>query len=123
MIRANEEITTGFLNKRTFPLYTLSSVCAEVVPVVSPVASEEGTGHPLNVNADLAAAALAKAIGAQKLIYLSDVLGLMRDPADRATLVHTVSRASIEAMIQGSTDRVSAAPGKDAAAFLSASRQ
>ena len=77
----------------------LSAVCAEVVPVVSPVASEEGTGHPLNVNADLAAAALAKAIGAQKLIYLSDVLGLMRDPKDPSTLVHTVSRAGIEAMI------------------------
>ncbi len=77
----------------------LSAVCAEVVPVVSPLASEEGTGHPLNVNADLAAAALAKAIGAQKLIYLSDVLGLMRDPKDPSTLVHTVSRAGINAMI------------------------
>ena len=80
--------------------HILSAVYAEVVPVVSPLASEEGTGHPLNVNADLAAAALAKAIGAQKLIYLSDVLGLMRDPADPSTLVHTVSRAGIEAMIE-----------------------
>ena len=78
----------------------LSAVCAEIVPVVSPVASEEGTGHPLNVNADLAAAALAKAIGAQKLIYLSDVLGLMRDPKDPSTLIHTVSRAGIEALIE-----------------------
>ena len=78
----------------------LPLIAAEIVPVVSPVASEEGSGQPLNVNADLAAAALAKALGAQKLIYLSDVLGLMRDQHDPSTLIHTVSRSGIEAMIE-----------------------
>ena len=72
----------------------------ESVPVLSPVASEEGTGHPLNVNADIAAAALAKSIHAHKLIYLSDVLGLMRDPQDPATLVTTVDRAGINRLIE-----------------------
>lgn len=79
--------------------HVLSAVYGEVVPVVSPVASEEGTGHPLNVNADLAAAALAKAIGAHKLIYLSDVLGLLRDPKDEASLITTADRAGILKLI------------------------
>ncbi len=58
------------------------AVAGEVVPVVSPVAREVGTGHTLNVNADIAACALAKKLKATKLIFLSDVLGVMRDPKD-----------------------------------------
>lgn len=77
-----------------------AALAGEMVPVVSPLASDASDGHALNVNADLAAAALAKALGAQKLIYLSDVLGLMRDPSDPDTLIHTVSRAGIAGLIE-----------------------
>jgi acetylglutamate kinase len=77
----------------------LSAVAAEIVPVVSPVAAETGTGAPLNVNADLAAAALAKAISATKLIYLSDVRGLLADPADPESLVTSIDQAGIDRMI------------------------
>ena len=72
------------------------AVAGEVVPVVSPVAKEIGTGHTLNVNADIAACALAKKLKASKLIFLSDVLGVMRDPKDNATLIPTLNEASIE---------------------------
>ncbi|QQL45193.1 acetylglutamate kinase [Sulfuriroseicoccus oceanibius] len=72
----------------------------EVVPVVSPLASEVGTGLPLNVNADLAAAAMAKELGVSKLIYLSDVRGLLRDPSDPSTLIPSVTRAGTEALIE-----------------------
>ena len=75
-------------------------IADEVVPVVSPLAAEEGTGDPLNVNADLAAAALANALGVTKLIYLSDVRGLMEDPKDDSTLIPSVTRAGIEALIE-----------------------
>jgi acetylglutamate kinase len=71
------------------------AVKGEVVPVVSPVAKEIGTGHTLNVNADIAACALAKQIKATKLIFLSDVLGVMRDPKDNSTLIPTLDPASI----------------------------
>jgi len=71
------------------------AVKGEVVPVVSPVAKEAGTGHTLNVNADIAACALAKKLKAAKLIFLSDVLGVMRDPKDEATLIPTLNEASI----------------------------
>lgn len=64
---------------------------ADIVPVISPLASELGTGKPLNVNADLAAAALAKDLRAAKLIYLSDVPGLMKDPSDPETLIASIN--------------------------------
>jgi acetylglutamate kinase len=71
------------------------AVAGEVVPVVSPVAREIGTRNTLNVNADIAACALAKKLKATKLIFLSDVLGVMRDPKDNATLIPTLDEASI----------------------------
>lgn len=64
---------------------------ADIVPVISPLASELGTGKPLNVNADLAAAALAKDLRAAKLIYLSDVPGLMQDPSKPETLIPSIN--------------------------------
>lgn len=63
----------------------------EIVPVLTPLAAEETGGHPLNVNADLAAGALATALKASKLIYLSDVLGVMRDPSDADSLISTLT--------------------------------
>ena len=71
------------------------AVAGEVVPVVSPVAREEGSGHTLNVNADIAACALAKKLRASKLIFLSDVLGVMRDHKDDSTLIPTLNEAAI----------------------------
>lgn len=64
---------------------------ADIVPVISPLATELGTGKPLNVNADLAAAALAKDLRAAKLIYLSDVPGLMQDPSKPETLIPSIN--------------------------------
>lgn len=75
-------------------------VASERVPVVSPVASEVETGQPLNVNADLAASALAAELKADKLIYLSDVLGVMRDPGRPDTLINTITAAEIETLIE-----------------------
>ncbi|HEY2573568.1 MAG TPA: acetylglutamate kinase [Verrucomicrobiaceae bacterium] len=71
------------------------AVKGEVVPVVSPIAREAGGGHTLNVNADIAACALAKKLKAAKLIFLSDVLGVMRDPNDNATLIPTLNESAI----------------------------
>lgn len=71
------------------------AVSGEVVPVVSPVAREVDSRHTLNVNADIAACALAKKLKAHKLIFLSDVLGVMRDPKDNATLIPTLNTDSI----------------------------
>ncbi len=77
----------------------LAAISSETVPVVSPIASESETRLALNVNADLAASALAAELKAAKLIYLSDVLGLMRDPSDESTLIHSLDSAEVEKYI------------------------
>lgn len=57
-----------------------------LVPVIAPIAMG-GDGQTYNVNADTAAAAIASALGAQKLVYLTDVEGVYADADDPATLV------------------------------------
>lgn len=76
---------------------------ASIVPVISPLASELATGKPLNINADLAAAALAKELRVTKLVYLSDVPGLMKDPTDPSTLIKSVNREQAEALLADGT--------------------
>jgi acetylglutamate kinase len=76
---------------------------AGIVPVISPLAAELATGRPLNINADLAAAALAKELRVAKLVYLSDVPGLMMDPQDPSTLIKSVSRQQADELIADGT--------------------
>ncbi|MBN8460952.1 MAG: acetylglutamate kinase [Verrucomicrobia bacterium] len=76
---------------------------AGIVPVISPLAAELASGRPLNINADLAAAALAKELRVAKLVYLSDVPGLLSDPADPASLIKSVTRAGADALIADGT--------------------
>lgn len=72
-----------------------AAVSGEFVPCVSPVARDKASGRTLNVNADLAACALAKRMKADKLIFISDVLGVMRDPKDNSTLIPSLNEAEI----------------------------
>ena len=78
-------------------------VPAGIVPVISPLAAELATGRPLNINADLAAAALAKELRVAKLVYLSDVPGLLANPAEPSSLIQSVTRAGADAMIADGT--------------------
>jgi len=71
----------------------------EVVPVISPIAETEN-GVILNVNADIAASAMAGALKAAKMIYVSDVMGVMRDVKDRSSLIPTVNRANVAQLIK-----------------------
>lgn len=80
-----------------------AAVRDEIVPVVSPVARETRTGHTLNVNADIAACALAKELRAAKLIFLSDVRGVLRDPKDEATLIPTLDESAIAGLTADGT--------------------
>jgi acetylglutamate kinase len=77
----------------------LATIAQERVPVISPVAAEEGTGHALNVNADLAAASLAGRLKAAKFLYLSDVLGVMKDHRDPSTLIPSLNPAEVERLV------------------------
>jgi acetylglutamate kinase len=71
-----------------------SLIAAEIVPIISPLG--RGTdGQLYNVNADVAAAQIARALKASKIIYLSDVNGVRRDPADPASLIPSLNPAEI----------------------------
>jgi acetylglutamate kinase len=70
------------------------------IPVVSSVAPDLDTpGQSLNVNADSAAASLAAALGAAKLVILTDVAGLYRDWPNRESLVSHLSVAELTALL------------------------
>lgn len=71
----------------------------EKTPVISPIAQDEG-GVVLNVNADIAAGAIAAELKASKLIFLSDVLGIMRDPREKDSLIPSVTSEMIETLIE-----------------------
>jgi len=65
-----------------------------VTPVISPVALGED-GKIYNCNADVAAAQTAIALKAERLVFMSDVPGLMRDPKDAATLITHLQIAEV----------------------------
>jgi acetylglutamate kinase len=65
-----------------------------VTPVISPIGVGDD-GHAYNINADVAAAKLAVAIGARRLVFMSDVPGLMRDPKNAATLISHLQTSEV----------------------------
>lgn len=75
------------------------TVAEEIVPVISPI-SQDAQGVALNVNADVAAGAIAGALKAHKLIYVSDVLGIMRNPAEADSLIPSVNREMIAKLLE-----------------------
>jgi acetylglutamate kinase len=70
------------------------------VPVVAPIARGED-GASYNVNADIAASVLATALGAQKLVYLTDVEGLYRDLGDHDSLISRITTPELAELIEG----------------------
>jgi acetylglutamate kinase len=83
------------------PEAVLDLLAAGRIPVVSTVAPDldAGNGQVLNVNADSAAAALAVALGAQKLVVLTDVEGVYASWPDPGSLIHQLTAAQAAALI------------------------
>ena len=79
---------------------------AGVIPVITPLGLGEEDGQLYNVNADVAAVAIAKALRVRKLVFISDVPGLLRDVSDPDSLISTlrlgnVRRLKEEGVISG----------------------
>ena len=82
------------------PAAVLAQLDAGRIPVVSSIAPDADTpGQSLNVNADSAAAALAVALEAEKLVILTDVAGLYRDWPDTSSLVSSIDAAELRALL------------------------
>ena len=82
------------------PTPVINALDSGYIPVVSTVAQGEDAETSYNVNADTAAAKLATALNAEKLILLTDVRGLLRDPKDDSTLIPELQLSSVPALIR-----------------------
>jgi acetylglutamate kinase len=69
------------------------------IPIVTPLASDMD-GLVYNVNADMAACVVAAQMKVNKLVFLSDVPGVLRDPNDETSLISTIRRGEVETLIR-----------------------
>ena len=69
-----------------------------MIPVISTIGSDS-SGQAYNINADTVAGALAAALGAEKVIYLTDVPGLLLDVTDPSSLISKATLPQVEAML------------------------
>jgi acetylglutamate kinase len=92
-----ETVDTRILNS---VLESAASFGSAVIPVISSVAygTGEDEGRSLNVNADTAAAKIAGALQAEKLILMTDVLGILRNVNDPDSLIKELSRSELETL-------------------------
>ena len=99
-----EPVDLGFVGEvtRVDRLTVENLVYAGQVPVI-PSMAIDAQGQKLNVNADTAATAVAAAIGAEKLVVLSDIPGVLLDVDDPESLVHSLSAAEARRLIANGT--------------------
>ena len=86
-----QSVDAGFLD---------SVLDSGIIPVISSVAYGTGEleGQALNINADIAAAKIAGAMGAEKLLLMTDVRGILRDVKDEESLIKKIRRSELEAL-------------------------
>jgi acetylglutamate kinase len=78
----------------------LNHIAQDYIPVVASVGAD-ADGNSYNVNADDAAGAVASALCAYKVIFLTDVAGWLRDPSDPSSLVTAASAEELSASLEG----------------------
>ena len=81
----------------------LTHIAQDYIPVVASVGADR-EGNSYNINADEAAGAVARALGAYKIMFLTDVAGWLRDPADPDSLISQATAAQV-------TERLGAVAG------------
>ena len=76
------------------------TIAAGYIPVVSTVAAGTDGEKCYNINADTAAAKIAEVLGAEKLMILTDIPGLLRDVSDASTLISALRVSEVPALIK-----------------------
>lgn len=71
------------------------SLESDTIPVVATIAAGEDDGKTYNINADIAASRIAAALGAEKLVLMTDVRGLLRDKDDESSLISVVQVSEV----------------------------
>jgi acetylglutamate kinase len=80
----------------------IEHIAADYIPVIASVGADR-SGRSHNVNADEAAAAVARATGAYKVMFLTDVAGWLRDPADPASVISEAAADEVEAALDATS--------------------
>lgn len=95
-----EKVDIGFVGKviavNTAPI--LDALSYDFIPVITPLAVDF-FNQPYNINADTAACEIAMALSARKLIFLSDVPGILRDPSDESSLISMIRTSEVDSLI------------------------
>jgi acetylglutamate kinase len=78
----------------------LTHVAQDYIPVVASVGADRD-GHSYNINADEAAGAVAGALGAYKIMFLTDVPGWLRDPSDLSSVISQSSAEQVSQALPG----------------------
>ena len=84
-----KEVNVGLLN---------TLLDNDFVPVICPIGSDDNY-HSFNINADDAACAIATAVGAAKLAFLTDIEGVYRDPLDKSSLISELTVKEAEELL------------------------
>ncbi len=74
----------------------------DLIPVVATIGADE-LGQAYNINADTVAGAIAQALGAEKLVYLTDIEGLRRDVSDPSSLIRVTDADELDALMADGT--------------------
>ncbi len=79
--------------------HILDAIKSNVIPVIPPLACDEN-GQVFNINADIAACKIAEALKAKKLVFLSDVPGILQDPSNEESVISTIKSSEITTLIE-----------------------
>lgn len=96
-----EEIDLGFVGN-VFQVDTSKiheALNKKLVPVIPPLAIMDEQ-HTMNVNADIAACKIAQALKARKLVFLSDVPGILKDPEVESSIISTITVEEVDSLIK-----------------------
>jgi len=94
------EIDLGFVGEveKVNPT-VINNIIKDAIPVIAPIGIDS-EGRSLNINADMVAAEIAGAMHAKKLVIVTDVMGVMRDPNDEKTLISAMTADDIQPLMQ-----------------------
>jgi len=95
-----EQLDVGFVGEviRVDTMPIMHALWEGNIPVITPLGTGED-GNVYNINADIAACQIAEALHARKLVFLSDVPGIMLDPKDESTVISTICTDEVPKLI------------------------
>ena len=100
-MESGKELDLGFVgnivNVETTQI--MEALEKDTLPVIPPLAID-GEGNTYNINADIAACQIAKALKARKLVFLSDVPGILRDQKDENSVISTITVDEVDDLIK-----------------------